>query len=878
MTFLFTDVEGSTRHWALDSAAMSASLRLHDSVLRSAIEGHAGYVFTTAGDSFAAAFQDASAATSAAKAAQQALAETAWPGPALRVRMGLHVGTAEERGGDYFGPEVNTTARVEAAGHGGQVLITEAVRSAAALPASELTDLGIHRLRDVPQSIRLFQLGHETFRALRVVDPGLSNLPVRPTRLIGREAEVAKIRMMLADHRLVTITALGGSGKTRVGIAVGEAEIAHRAGGVWFVDLTAISRDDDVPSAVASAVGLNLSASDTSAQVIRYLADKPALLILDNCEHLIYGCTTFVQKFLNTGGAASILATSREVLDVDGEQTVALAPLACDSASSPAVRLFAERAGSVDPTFVLDDANALMVAAICRRLDGLPLAIELAAARVTVMNLAELLAGLDNRFELLGHGRRGKPQRTLQATLEWSYDLLDPDEQRVLRRLGVFVDGFDLPGVASVTGTPPPLALEIISALIGKSLVVRADRSGTTRFRLLETVKAYAEQRLELVGESDAIRDRHLDYFEQAVAPHTRIIHAEMTLSSRMWPDLRNLGAAFDRAAAQGDWACAGGLLLAGAGVFEIDAAFLDAATMFDRVLDNDQYLDTDHVERLKAARLLFLGGSGDPRFGVAYRDLCHSSVSAVRAYGWTWAAWVNVYLGIRSDAEFDHAEDDVRELEGGDAEPINATVRSNIMGVRGFAAARVGDYDEAIAWYRQAVAANAAYPTVANVGAAWGGLALCQILNGQPAAALDNIKLLESHKISWRRGDDLWAMALFALGEPEQAMHHLRLLTTNALTGRIWGEAANTLVMHGFVHAAENNPDRARQLFEHISTPTGTTGIIYAAHLARELGISDVLTQRILGHVSVGMDEQLARYANTLAVLRSEAANRGWS
>ena len=878
MTFLFTDVEGSTRLWALDPAAMSASLQLHDSILRGAIEGHGGYVFTTAGDSFAAAFQDSSAAVGAATAAQASLAQAVWPGPVLRVRMGLHVGTAEERGGDYFGPDVNTTARVDAAGHGGQVLITEAVRSSAALPASELTDLGVHRLRDVPDSLRLFQLGSESFRALRVVDSGLSNLPVRPTRLIGRESEVVQVRTLLADHRLVTITALGGSGKTRVAIAVGEAEIAHRSGGVWFVDLTAITRNDEVPSAVASAVGLNLSAGDTVAQVIRYLADKPALVILDNCEHLINGCATFVQSFLTARGAASILATSREVLDVDGEHNVALAPLMFDSASSPAVRLFAERAGSVDPTFVLDEANTSTVAAICRRLDGLPLAIELAAARVTVMNVAELMAGLDNRFELLGQSRRGRTQLTLQATLDWSYDMLDPDEQRVMRRLGVFADGFDLPGVASVTDTPASLALEIIRALIGKSLVVRSDRSGTTRFRLLETVKAYAEQRLKLAGEWDAIRDRHLDFFDREVAPRTRIIHAEMTLSGRMWPDHRNLGAAFDRATAQGDWPRAGTLLLGVAGVYEVDAAFFDAVTMFDRVLDNASALEIDHVERLKAARLLFLGGCGDPRFTAAYRELCDSSVSAVRAYAWTWAAWVNVYLGMRSDAEFDHAEDAAGELVGGDVEPINATVRSNIMGVRGFAAARAGDYDEAIGWYRQAVAANAAYPTVANVGAALGGLALCQILNRQPTAALDTITLLESHKISWRRGDDLWAMAQFALGQPEQAMHHVRLLTANALTGRIWGEAANALILHGFVYAAENDLDRARQLFEHITSPTGTTGIIYAAHLARELGISDVLTNRIIGHVSGGTGEQLARYANTMAVLRTEAANRGWA
>ena len=407
VTFLFTDVEGSTRLWSAGKEAMSASLLVHDSILRGAIEGNDGYVFTTAGDSFAAAFGRASDAVRAALESQRALTDAVWPGPALKVRMGLHLGEAEERGGDYFGPVVNTAARVEAAGHGGQVLITEPVRIAAGV--TEVTDLGVRSLRDVAEPLRLFQLGTDTFASLRVIDPSMSNLPVRPTRLIGREVELGRIRGLLAESRLVTVTAVGGSGKTRLAIAVGEAELPHRRGGVWFVDLTAVSSGAEVPSAIANGLGLSLTSGDQTQQILTFLADKQALVILDNCEHVIEESAAFVEAFLTTNGPTKILATSREAFDIDGERVVVLGSLATDTGDSPGVRLFVDRASAVHPEFTLTESNAATVSAICGRLDGMPLAIELAAARVTVMNPDELLAGLDDRFQLLSGGRRRIP-------------------------------------------------------------------------------------------------------------------------------------------------------------------------------------------------------------------------------------------------------------------------------------------------------------------------------------------------------------------------------------------------------------------------------------------------------------------------------------
>ena len=424
--------------------------------------------------------------------------------------MGLHLGEADERDGDYFGSPVNTAARVEAAAHGGQIVLTEAVRAVAGV---EATELGVYALRDVAEPVRLVQIGDGEFPPLRVVDPNSSNLPVRPTRLVGRDDEVHRARELLLDHRLLTVSAVGGSGKTRLALAVGEEELQHRSGGVWFADLRTIVEPDDVPSTVAEAVGLAVSAGDATDQVIRFLAPKDALVILDNCEHVIDGVAAFAERFLRAAGSTSLLATSREALDLEGEVVVGLSSLDSGDADSPGVQLFLDRALAVYPEFDTSAPNLDIVSQICTRLDGMPLAIELAAARVTVLTAGELLAGLSDRFQLLSGGRRRQRQRTLEATLDWSYDLLEPEEQRTFRALGVFVDGFDLDAVAAVVGVQRGEASDVVEALVAKSLVIRADQDSRARFGLLETLKAYAEDRLLAADEGGTVRTRHLEHF-----------------------------------------------------------------------------------------------------------------------------------------------------------------------------------------------------------------------------------------------------------------------------------------------------------------------------------------------------------------------------
>ncbi len=641
VTFLFTDVEGSTKLWAADKDAMSASLLVHDSILREAIEGNGGYVFTTAGDSFAAAFARASDAVRAASESQRALMDATWPGPTLRVRMGLHLGEAEERGGDYFGTVVNTAARVEAAGHGGQVLLTEPVRIAAGV--TDVTDLGLRSLRDVAEPLRLFQLGSETFPALRVVDPSMSNLPVRPTRMIGRDAEVARVRGLLAGARLVTVTAVGGSGKTRLAITVGEAELAHCRSGVWFVDLTAVNTGAEVTGAIANGLGLNLMSGDATTQILAFLADKQALVILDNCEHVIDEAAAFVEAFLATNNPTRILATSREAFDIDGERTVVLGSLPTDTAGSPGVRLFVDRATAVDPSFTLTEANAATVSAICGRLDGMPLAIELAAARVTVMNSDELLAGLDDRFQLLSGGRRRSRQRTLEATLDWSYDLLEAEEQRVFRALGVFVDGFDLDAVATVTGLDRRVATRHVETLRAKSLVVRADKRKATRFRLLETVKAYAEDRLVDAGEAEAVRDRHLGHFHSLAMAEGLKVVGSLDVGLRLREDCSNITTAFDWAADRERWVVAGELLTASQCAYHLDARMIDLARALTRTSQHTVALDTE-LHGCVLGQLWYLSCILlDFEVVIATAgDLRESPVPEFRSTGWAMTAFIS--------------------------------------------------------------------------------------------------------------------------------------------------------------------------------------------------------------------------------------------
>jgi predicted ATPase len=498
---------------------MSVALARHDDIVRSAVDAQRGYVFSTAGDAFAVAFDGCVAAVRAAIDVQRALQSEDWPGGAvLRVRMGVHAGEAVERDGDYFGPTVNQAARVMAAGHGGQLLVTAAVAHSLDGVDLELWDLGEHRLRDIDRDVRLFQVMADglvtKFPPVRSLSTVKGTLPSQRSSLVGRDDDVARIRALLPSSRLITLTGAGGCGKTRLAIEAAERERFSFADGAFFVDLARIGDDEAV--AEAFAIGIDFVpdvGAPISAQVCERVGAKPVLLVVDNCEHVLDGVAEQIDGLLASCPNVRILATSREALDVDGEQIVRVQSLGVDSddGPSPAIRLFIERASEAGADVHPDDDA--VIADICRRLDGLPLAIELAAARTGVLSPGQILERLDDRFTLLTGGRRRSRgrQQTLEAAIDWSYDLLDPADQEALRRLSVPPAAFDLDLAAAILDRTSSATVDALEMLTARSLVYagRDDDTGTQRYRLLETIRAYAYQRLVDAGDAEATRDRH---------------------------------------------------------------------------------------------------------------------------------------------------------------------------------------------------------------------------------------------------------------------------------------------------------------------------------------------------------------------------------
>ncbi len=553
VTLLFTDIEGSTRLWEAEPEAMTLGLRRHDEILRSTIEQAGGYVFKTVGDAFCAAFSTAEAGLAAALAAQRALTGQDWPTKQpILVRMALHTGACEERDNDYFGPAVNRVARLESVAHGGQVLLSGATAEllSEAMPARvTLRDLGAHRLKDLGRPEQVYQLEADflpgDFPPVTSLDnPDLpNNLPGQLSAFIGRQHELAEVSSLAASARLVTLTGSGGSGKTRLALQAAVELLDSALDGVWFAELAAVTDGDQVPGAVAAALGLpDHSGPGVLASVLEVLSAEDVVIVLDNCEHVIDAAARFCEQVIRYCPRVRFLATSREPLGIEGERvyrvpSMSLPPRdaisAADLAASDSVTLFVERARAHAPGFVLDDAAAPLVATICRRLDGIPLALELAAARLSSMSLRHLSERLDQRFRLLtGGSRNALPrQQTLQATVDWSFDLLTAAEREAMRRLSVFAGGFELEAAEAICAADEIDVidvLDLLGSLVGKSLVL-AERSKSeartpdgraggeaVRYRLLETVRQYAAQELfKSAGEGAlaAIRDRHAAFY-----------------------------------------------------------------------------------------------------------------------------------------------------------------------------------------------------------------------------------------------------------------------------------------------------------------------------------------------------------------------------
>jgi predicted ATPase/class 3 adenylate cyclase len=541
VTFLFTDIEGSTKIAQEHPETMSALLARHHEILNQSIQAHNGYVFQIIGDAFCVTFDSAPQALNAAVQAQRSLCKEAWSPAPIKVRMGIHTGKADvQENGQYRGYlTMSHVQRLMSAAHGGQVLISQATQELVRneMPAGvTLRDMGERRLKDMIHAEPIYQLVvpdlPADFPQIKTLDTYHHNLPAQMTSFIGRATELAEIKQTLEEHRLVTLTGSGGAGKSRLSLQVA-LECLHRfADGIWLAELAPVTDPGLVPQTLLTIFRLREDSHRSALEIlIDHLRTKTALLLLDNCEHLIEACAQISEALLHACPNLRILASSREALGIDGEVAYRVPSLSTPNPTKlppldrlekvDSIRLFVERAAAAKPGFTLSAQNASALAQICSRLDGIPLAIELAASRVKVLSPEQIAARLDDRFRLLtGGSRTALPrQQTLRAMIDWSYSLLSEQEKTLFRRLAVFVGGWTLEAAESVGAEVgqddilPHDVLDLLTRLVDKSLVLAEESAGEIRYHRLETIRQYSREKLFETDEVESMRDRHLDYF-----------------------------------------------------------------------------------------------------------------------------------------------------------------------------------------------------------------------------------------------------------------------------------------------------------------------------------------------------------------------------
>ncbi|MBV9440209.1 MAG: tetratricopeptide repeat protein, partial [Candidatus Eremiobacteraeota bacterium] len=782
VTFLFTDIEGSTRLWENDAAAMSVALAAHDEIVRSAIEARGGFVFKTVGDAFCAAFNRPWDALTAALDAQRTLAEHPWGESIkmLRVRMGIHTGTAVEAEGDYFGPTVNRVARLMSIGYGEQILVSGAT---APLLRDELPDgttlrsLGTHRLKDLTEPEPTFQVLAPGLRAdfpvLRSIDSRPNNLPFQISSFIGRERELGDLRGALAQRRLISIVGPGGIGKTRLALQAAAEAIDHFPDGAWIVPFSPLRDGDLIAHAVADALQIRESPQEPlDVTIACELAGREMLLVLDSAEHLLAPAAAFVKAILSRCATLKMLVTSREPLHLTGEFVLRVGPL------ETAAELLLDRAREVLGDFLADEAARRAVEEICGRLECIPLAIELAAARTATMPLAELSARLGRGLSVLVSRDPTKEERhrTLRATIAWSYGLLNPDEAELLRALGVFRGSFEIEAAASVAQRSEDETLDTIEALADKSLVSLTGGAMAARYILPDAVRDFARDSLRADGLLDVLAGRHFDHYAGFVSART-----QRSVGTDLAARFDELAAEMSNVRTALEWGLAhrpAEAAVMGIGLssfWKIRGPFAEGRSWLRRLLDVEAITGVSRAALLRRAatlateqddydeaRALTLecrglyedagdaGGVAEALFNLGVIEQRRGRLDEAEAhYGSAIPrfreaghdhgeslAHVNVALLAFDHDDVERAERHIEAASAAAARSGNADARGYVAGVRGDLARRCERWDDAIAHYLEARALKQAVGNRYGVAEAQSFLALIYVRQGRIAEA----------------------------------------------------------------------------------------------------------------------------------------------
>ena len=826
LTFLFTDIEGSTRLWDSQPDLMRTALARHDAIMRRAIGLGGGRVFKTVGDAFCAVFVNPSGAVDAALLAQLQLSTEPWAtSDPIKVRMAVHTGEAECRDDDYFGPPLNRVARMLNLGHGGQTLLSQNTY-ALVQDETETTltfkDLGEHRLKDLQRPEHIYQIVHpdltESFKPLRSLDTLPNNLPQQVTSFVGRDRELREIKRILANARLLTLTGAGGTGKTRLGLQAAVDLLDAGGDGSWLVELAAIFDPLLVPQTVANVLGIReepgRALSDT---LLDYLRTKRTLLMLDNCEHLLNAVAGLVDRIIRNCPHVQILATSREALSVSGERTYRVPSLTTPDPDRrytreslmefESIKLFVDRAVMSQPTFELNNSTAGPIAQLCHRLDGIPMAIELAAARVRALPVERIAERLDDRFRLLtGGARTALPrQQTLRAMIDWSYDLLTTKEKTLLRRLSVFSGGWTLDSAERICSSVGDALedweiLDLLQSLVDKSLAVYDDT--TSRYRITETVRAYGREALDELHESYAIRSTHLDYFLQlGEKSEDQILGPKaMETLSILDDEQKNLRAAIEWGLDGGDSIQALRLANSLLQFFQMRGKYTEASSIFESAL-------VKVPKEARAERAVALAGLGILGFRLTQlseaREPLTQSLALFAELGDELGAArvantlgvIALQLGNFEDAAqwFDRAEPIFRMA----SEPVRLAVLLNNKAI--LAIHHQKDLNQARAIYNEALAINRELGNKTHEAGNLSNLADISFKEGDPATARELAR--EACGIQLALGDmqnlqdsiEVLAPAELALGRPRIAA--LLIATKEAVMEQLGTKVAPYIV-----------------------------------------------------------------------------------